>query len=251
MKFLTPEQHQSIRSTFRLFGIFFCVCLVVGIPVSSWAYSAWYSDKIFPGVILADVAVGGKSKEYSEDILREYSDHLQSSGVVFRYGKKSVTLYPQSIPFEPDVPLDTERPLFDVDSEQTQEALTTAGRTGSFVQQQSDRMSIALFSRYIDPIIRIDADRLTEVLQKEFSFFHSPAHNASYLLGADGILAIKKESSGIEFDYYRARQDLDRALRALTAPDITLSEKLFNRILQSRILKTQKHKQRQFWPACH
>ncbi|MDP2630605.1 MAG: VanW family protein [Candidatus Uhrbacteria bacterium] len=226
MKSLNPNQHQSIRSTFRLVGMIFCACLIVGLPVSSWAYSTWYSDKIFPGVIIADKIVGGKSKEYSEDILREYSDHLQSDGAVFRYGKKVVTLYPQSIPLGSDIPTDIENPLFDIDIDRTKNLLFTVGRSGSFIQQQGDRAVLAFFSRHFKPIVTIDTPRLTEALKNEFSFFHSPAHNASYQLGADGELAIKKESSGIEFNYDHAQRDLDRALQALSAPIITLTEKI-------------------------
>lgn len=218
----------------------FCASLVVGIPISSWAYSTWYSEKIFPGVVIADKPVGGKSKEYSEDILREYSDRLQSDGAVFRYGKKVATLYPQSIPLGSDIPADTENPLFDIDVEQTKNLLFTVGRSGSFMQQQGDRAVLALFTRHFNPIISIDTSRLTEVLKNEFSFFHSPAQNASYQLDKNGELTIKKESSGIEFDYIQAQENLELALRTLSAPNITLTEQITQPNITTQDLEQQK-----------
>lgn len=226
MKKKNDTEHVWIGPLLRLVGMIFCICAIIGIPLAAAAYSAWHTEKIFSGVLLASHPVGGKSKEYSEDILREYNDRLQSDGAVFRYDKKVVLLYPQSIPFGSDSPVDTQSPLLGLEGEQTLQALTAVGRSGSIIEQQGDRFTTAVFSKTLSPIVIIDADQLTAALKKEFSFFHSPAHNASFTFDARGKIIIKPESSGIEFDYERAIRDLKDAITALASPSITLVQKI-------------------------
>lgn len=226
MKSSPRANHPSTSIPFHLIGMVFCVCLIIGIPLLLWVYDSWHSEKIFSGITIGRSDVGGKSEEYSEDILREYNDHLQSAGAIFHYGKKSVTIYPQSIPLGSDIPANTELPLFGLDIEKTKNALFAVGRSGTFIQQQHDRFSSALFSHRVDPVVILDSDRLTAALKKEFSFFHSPAHNAKFFFDEHGSLAIKAESSGIEFDYTQAQQNLIRAMNVLTPANITLTEKI-------------------------
>ncbi len=226
MKKATPAHLHSIGPLFRLVGMLCGVCFIVGIPVAMAVTTVWYAEKIVPGVRLAQYPVGGKSKEYSEDLLREYSDRLQSDGALFRYDKKVVPLYPQSIPFGSDSPVNTQAPLFGLDNEKTLLSLFSVGRDGSIIQQQRDRLTAVLFSKKLDPALTLDSDRLIASLKKEFSFFHSPAHNADFAFDTQGALTIKPESSGIEFDYGRALQDLTSAMSALTAPNITLVQKI-------------------------
>jgi len=226
MKSAENHQHAPIGMPFRLIGILFLVCIAIGVPLSVWSYDSWYAGKIVPGVSLGHYAVGGKSKAYSEDIIREYIENIRSSGALFQYGKKIAKIYPTPIALSADIPTETDALLFDIDVQKTGETLFAIGRTGSFFQQHIDRAMTALYKKQVVPSITINEKQLIEALKNEFSFFHSPAHNAAFALTGDGTLEIMPSSPGIEFDYTEAVKELRQELSDLARPVVSLSQRI-------------------------
>lgn len=217
-----PSCNRNIKGALisaAIFSIFF-----IGVIVFFWSYDVWYRGKIMPGVMMGSRAVGSFSPDYTNDLIEAYKERLRLQGAVFSFKGKNVTLYSLPIPLNADVPIQTTDYLFDIDRDTTIAALMAVGRTGSLPQQQAERLRSALAATSIVPVMTIDRQRIIEQLKSDFSFFHTPAKNAHFIMDAKDALIIAPETHGIEFNYDKALASLTAQLALLEQPTIHLNE---------------------------
>lgn len=213
---LSSQKHSVITLVIALF-------LLAGGVLLLWSYDTWHRDKIMPGVVLGHMPVGGFSPEYARDLIDGYKDRLKTHGALFHFKGKRATLYPRVIPLNSDLPLEASTALYDIDTDATIAALTAVGRTGSFFESQLQRASAAMNGATLSPMISLDTDAMTAELQREFSFFHSPAQDASFILEGDRLVIVT-EKRGFSFDYPAALAVFTRDLSTLSMPAIELHE---------------------------
>lgn len=199
------------------------ILLVGGVPLAAAAYDSWYTGKIMPGVIFAGRNVGGFSPEYVNDMLNGYEDRLHAEGAAFLFKGKKVAVYPEPIALNSDIPAQASNELYDIDAKKTVTTLTSIGRTGSFIQQQRDRLFTAVFKKRVVPAVTLHDDRVSGQLKKEFSFFQTPAKDADFAV-ENNALTIAPEARGIEFDYPSALASLKSQLATLLVPTVALTE---------------------------
>jgi len=197
--------------------IFFILTLVV---FFYYIFDFNYNDKIYPGVYVGDINMGGKTLKEATDLLNVEIDKINQNGVAFTYEGKESIIHPIISSSDAEI-VDI---LIYFDIEKTANEAILFGRSGNFLQDIKDKFSFILNkSKHIKLINNFDGERITEFLKNDFSIFNP--ENAEYYLNDDGTLSIKKEERGKKINYTKAMIILEDNLSALNFSDIILEGK--------------------------
>lgn len=145
------------------------------------------TDKIYNGVMVGDIAVGGLTvKEAENKILSSVQRRLSDSPIIVKYEGASWAISSQDIDFT-------------VDSAKLAEQAFNVGRSGGVFRQFKERY-ITINGGYNVPIIpSYNTDKLKAILGKVSREINSEPHNAQVLI--DGARIIKlPESNGRKVD---------------------------------------------------
>lgn len=197
--------------------IFFILTLVV---FFYYIFDFNYNDKIYPGVYVGDINMGGKNLKEVIGLLNVEIDKINQNGVAFIYEGKESIIHPIISSSDAEI-VDI---LIYFDIEKTANEAILFGRSGNFLQDIKDKFSFILNkSNHIKLINNFDEERITEFLKNDFSIFNPK--NAEYYLNDDGTLSIKKEERGKKINYTKAMIILEDNLSALNFSDIILEGK--------------------------
>lgn len=173
--------------------------LVSLILIAGWiaiAVSMFYKDKIYPGVYVGSLDLGGKTKEEARAILEKEIDKLKS-GVAFSFQDKKVVVSLSSVSFDGSLAYQ----LFSPDVDKTINKTISQGRQDFFVNNLSKQMSCWILGCGVDLVVDYNKPKILELLKDQFGSFESPARDASLVWEDNGTWRIEPEKFGQRFDY--------------------------------------------------
>ncbi len=171
---------QHVSHCFLFFGIIFLFCLV-----SFFAASAVFTagDQIFPGVVIADIPVGGLSKQAArhkfETLLQE---RLAQYPPTLIGETQSFVLHPEDIQLQ-------------FDAAEVINQSYAAGRTGDWLTQLIERYEILNYGRSIPLKLSFDEDQLTNFMKRLSQTVNVDSRNA-VLVKDGGKMAVLPEVIG-------------------------------------------------------
>ena len=204
-----------------LAGLFLIIIILLGGYLS---YQELYNGKVYPGVRLGQIDLGGRTFDEVREILQEKVEQINQEGLFFiGYGpekkKKEISVSPVLIALtDPDL----SRQIINFDLERTVEGISTIGRRRNFLKSLEERLR-GFFSYYQVPLLlQIDEQEFIAILKNNFNNLENPARDARLQVGEDGQLVIAPEKAGQVFDYQKAIDKLKINLKNLSRQPVEL-----------------------------
>lgn len=233
---IAPENKKILKWLLYSVAIFF---IAVGIITGGLlAWEAKYEDKIYPGVGIADIDIGGVNKEIAGKIIMGKVDNISQEGIEFTHKDERINITPMISSFSPDVAY----PVYSFDAEKAVNQAYQVGRSNSVWQNLGDKLKARFQGKTINIEYNLREDKIRQILKDNFEKYEDPAQDARLQVkekeGEDIEFEITPEKAGEALDYNQALKEMGYKLQELNNNSpITL--KLYKQ--QPRIHKENAH----------
>ncbi|MDK2949183.1 MAG: hypothetical protein PWQ56_348 [Patescibacteria group bacterium] len=198
--------------------IIFILSIFVVLLIACFFYENKYVDKIYPGVSIGGVNIGGKTLLEAEEIINKELDRLNQAGIIFRYEDKDLTIFP--IISSPDGAVVDILISFDV--EETLNKAILVGRSGNILNNTIEKIK-PIFGKKnnITLITNVNDKKISNYLKESFSVFDS--QDAYYYFDEYNNLLIQSGKDGKAIEYDDSLIVLKNNLENLDFSDISLA----------------------------
>jgi vancomycin resistance protein YoaR len=203
----------SFKWLLALVAVFF---ILIGAVSAGFLYvQAEYQDKIYPGVKINDMDLGGKTKQEAISKLNKEITELGQKGIRFIYEDTEIAVEPNLSSFGPDLAYT----VYSYDVEKTVEKAYQIGRNDNWRKNILTKIDTFRNGKQITADYNIKEKEIKEILEEEFSGYAEPAKNAS--LEAKKTVSenktffefkINEEKAGSILNYDRAIREMKKRL---------------------------------------
>ncbi len=203
--------------------IFFIVLLLLIItPV--FAYQYLYRDKVYLGVNIDGISLGGLTKDQAREKINQQIDNLKNRGLNFYYQDTKLNLdFTVISPLDPDLAFS----ILTFDGDNMMNTAFNYGRSADSFTNLGMQIIAILKNQQLAINDTINDNELVKILSEKFSSFDKPGDNARLKFLADGEIAVEPESSGLTLDYEGAVSELKQKINLNFIEDIRLKTKLY------------------------
>jgi vancomycin resistance protein YoaR len=189
-------------------GIFFL--LIGGITAAYISWEKKYVDKIYPGVYLNDLDLGGKTYTEAKVELNNKIDKINKDGLVFYYQKKYIDAPTQISSLDADIVL----PIVSFDLPKTLGRALSFGRDQNFFNNLKNKIHAYLYGAPIYTDVSMNQKELAKTLSSDFQDQEEPAKNAEiiYNKAAQNKFYLTEESMGKVIDYNKGMIEMKKNL---------------------------------------
>lgn len=199
--------HQQTRRSARLAAIGFILMILGGILLSGVFYERAYAGRMYPGVVVLDQAVGGKTYSEAQVIAALRADQFLDTAIELRYPDGATEVV---TPRQLGVTLDAD-------------ALTLRayehGRSGNFWHRLSNVLLLQWSGSAAAASPTFDMDQVLSVLETSFVAHESAAVSAA-LVSEGGALQISPEQAGVRIDRAAISDIFEAAFAQLSVPSV-------------------------------
>lgn len=201
-----------------LFIIIFSIVIILTGTALAMTYS--YQEKIYPGIKIDDISLGGLTKTQASNIISGKFKTTYEKGFTFSFdnGQKTIT--------------DPDQKILSLNLESAINKAFEYGRSGAWWQNYIKVLSAPVISKKISLDYRLDKELLKEKLQAEFSSHEKPSKDASFVVEIKNeknkeyeLTVSPSTTGGITFNYDLAIEELENEIKNLNNPDIKLASK--------------------------
>lgn len=215
------EKRKEARRTLIMVLTIFFVCvialLVITIPVVSYEYI--YQDKIFAGVYVDGINLGGLTQGEALDKLNQYVDNLKLRGLEFNYKNERFTVDMTIIsPADPDLAF----PILNFETEQMAQKAFAYGRTETLWLNLQKQAQSLLHQKTISLIYNLNEDEMKNSLKEKYGPSEQPSANAKIVIAADNTYQILPEKNGFVINYDVAVKELKNNLNLISINAVEL-----------------------------
>lgn len=205
MNLLQPEPSSGKISWPLVATIFFAI--FAGLAATSILLEKKYENKIFPGVKIADVELGGLTKTQAQNIVSGKFKQTYGKGFVFVLGDEEKTIF------------DRNGEIFSLNLESIVNKAYSAGRQNSWLKKYLSLLILPVVKKEISLDYQFNKNFLREAMRSEFSAFEKPAKDAAAAIeiknekNHDYQISFFSAQSGEVIDYDEAIESLEPLLR--------------------------------------
>ncbi|MDD3284025.1 MAG: VanW family protein [Patescibacteria group bacterium] len=179
----------------RVFVIVFIVLIVIALFLLS--YNSFFSHKVFPGVYLNDISMGGKSYSDVYNFLDENSNKFINDGIEYKFNEKSIII-------KPIVSIGSDgatRELVSFYNDETAKEIFSIGRRSNFFLNMFEQLKVLLIQpKNIEWKYDFSDETWKDILKESFSEFEKP-FTPPHTEFENGEMIIKDSIDGEEFNY--------------------------------------------------
>lgn len=183
---------------------FFMFILLFGSAI--FAFESYYKDKIYPGIKVDDVVLGGKTYDDGLKDVRRITDILIRQGLFFSYKDKEVVV--SSIITSAEDP-DIFKEVFYFDLNSIVNDAYKIGRSGNKFRDLKDQFLALLGGKTINSHYFLNEEELLDILKNNFSSMEDPGKDATLDINFKNnkfVVNVESEKLGKSFDYKLAIQ---------------------------------------------
>lgn len=214
------KKDNLIKWSLLLAAIFLTVLFLLGITYLVFDYK--FRDKIYPGISIGSVNVGGLSSGEAISRLNKKVDSINQSGVVFSYFNQETVFFPIVHSLESDLAYQ----VADYDIEGAVAKAFNLGRINTLNKNTLENIINIFKKRNIPIIVTLEENQVEKFLNDNFSHFSTPAKDAKLISKTDNSntsFDIVKEEYGQVLDFKKALIDLKNNLSNLDNSKIPLA----------------------------
>lgn len=199
--------------------VFFALIIILFAPF--WLFDKKYHDKIYPGICVGDVNLGGKTKQEAKDLINKELDKYYQLGIIFSFEGRQEAVFPAITSATADLSYN----IINFNTDQTIKAAFAAGRNSFFPGAENAIIkSIAGKRTAVNLSCSIDEEAIKNALAENFAQYEIPAQNAELIM-EDGSISVTEEKLGKAIDYAQAINTLRLNLAKLDNSPIQLLTK--------------------------
>jgi vancomycin resistance protein YoaR len=203
-------------------GVLGALVVVVGGVIGGIAlYNMSYDSKVFPGVKVGMLDLGGLSRNEVVALIETANN---------RYAKEGVTLsftdlkgQAQSVVINTVVAGDTSSEILQLDSESTAREALNQGRTGSVLTRFLAPLRLRFNTHTVIVPVEVQENGLEDMVKGVLSPFEDRGANARIVVSRDERATVIPEKDGQSFNYQALRLQLEQALGALSFSPLTIA----------------------------
>lgn len=226
---IKPEKKKSNGLIVILTIFFILLLLLIVTPI--FAYGVIYKDKIYLGVNIDGISVGGLSREQARDKINQQIDSLKMKGINFYYKEEKLNVsFTTLSPTDPDLASS----ILSFNTDSMINAAYNYGRSADFFSNLSQQIAAILRNRELKVDYTLNENELKNILTAKFKIFDKPGNNASIKFLANGEVQIEPELYGMTTDYDEAISSLRKEINLGKIEDIKLKTKLFQPVVSKK-----------------
>ncbi len=221
-----PEENKKKPHYWPLYfvAVFF---ILADLAASSYlVFEEYYKNKIYPGISIGELYLGGKTADEAKNILETKVNELNQNGLKFAYGENEATITPIISSFNGDLAYQ----VITINVDETISRALSVGRDAGIRADLLDQFEAMLNGRRIFVSFSLDEEQITKMLADDFGQFAAPAENAKLFatttdrLGNEQLtLKIAAEKTGYQLDYDRAILEMKANLNNFNTSTIELA----------------------------
>lgn len=210
------------RFFFIVIGISVGVLLTAG-AVAAHHIDTSYKNRVFPGIHIGDINIGGMPREELEKFLTDMNDKLSNEGLHFTITgqeEKKFTLFPVN------ATENSTEELMHIDVDKEAAYIVNLGKKGTFFS----RLFTYARSSWGEPhlklrFITVDEKALTASLTQETQALVQEPKNADIVVDSRRPVQIQTlpSASGLTFDFTPVKEKLVASWSVLKVPDVALA----------------------------
>jgi len=214
------EAEKIRKRLIMILTVFFIIiffCLLVVLPITIYQYL--YQEKVYSGVFIDGINLGGLTQSQAIDRLNKNIDNLKEKGLNFYYQDKKLRVEMTTMsPIDPD--LSYQLLAFDPDLMVRQ--AYSWGRGQDFFSNLQNQLRAVFNQKEIKLNYALKTAELKDILKQNFQEFENPGQDAQIVFSPDGSFIIEKEKSGYVIDYDKAINNLKNNINLISINSIEL-----------------------------
>ncbi|MEK7580333.1 MAG: VanW family protein [Patescibacteria group bacterium] len=189
-------------------AIFLLILVFFSLIVTGFWYEQTNTNKIYPGIKIGKIDLGGLTNEEAVDLLKPLMGGFEKKGMPFYTlkGEERKDFYVRSVFIAVSDP-DLSRRILILDLEETVEQAMSVGREGNFLKRFYEINMAALRHKKLKPSYYLSKEDLKNILIESTEGLEQKPQNASFRLLKNGQIELVAEKGGIVFDCDRAVND--------------------------------------------
>jgi vancomycin resistance protein YoaR len=188
-----------------------------------------YDNKIYPGIILGEMDLSGKTPEELKSIINKKVNQINQNGITFYYQEKQTAIMPIVASLETDLAYE----IINFDVEKTVAQAYGFGRGNNFFINLSNKIKAIISKQPIALRTTINEEEINQALSENFSQYEIPAEDAELIFKQQSLLGgmkniqfdIEEEKIGKVINYQKGIIQLKRRLSLLDFSSIELLTK--------------------------
>lgn len=169
---------------------FFCIASILTII---YIFEMKYSDKIFPGIYIDDLYVGGLTLKEAKEQLKLYVNKFLDKPLTLNYEEETWYINPKN--------------LLEVKIEEIVKKAYTEGRTKNFLFNFFNLYKLNLYPKRIELATKIREEEFQMMIEMISKEVERAPKNAEFKI-AGGKIAIEKEKEGIKVDKENLKKEI-------------------------------------------
>lgn len=204
-----------------LFLVAFFISLSAIVLGAYLLFEKKYENKVYPGVYVGNINLGGKSFLEVQTILNEKVNLLDQNGISFRYQGKQVKVFPTLSSVEGDLAYQ----IIDFEVDRTVNEVINLGRGAEPITDLFKKIELFLNKKKSPLYFSINKEEIYKLLKSNFSKFELEPVNAN-LVYNDGEFTIENEKLGNVINYKESILLLEKKLASFDTSEIVMKSQI-------------------------
>lgn len=240
-----PEENKKFKWLRILVACFF---IVLAIIVATYLiFEENYKNRIYPGVRLENINLGGLTKVKAKEKIEEKINQINQNGIKFKYQEHEATITPIISSLGGELAYQ----IIFFDLEKTVDNIFDFGRNEGILKNLKAKIKALRKGETVKVEVEIEAEEIEKILNENYKEFEQIGQSAELFATTSKKWARKieftilEEQIGYKFSYKKAVEKLKDNLAKLDDSEITLDiEKDNPKIYKSECLNIEKEAQK-------
>lgn len=212
------KKNISKLKIFLYLSIPITLLLILLLMLGHLAWAKKYEARIYPGINIGELSLGGLTKEDAQKIITAQAEKLENNGLIFELNGKQAVITGQMMVNSTDFTNEA----FQINRALTLEKAFNQGRETAWLTGFSRWIFGNWNSYHLKTEYQLNRDVLIKALKQSFDGQESEKKNAELKIDSQGELEITPEKNGVAINYEAAIQKTQAALASLSSQTIKL-----------------------------
>ena len=197
-------------------------------------YQVAFAGKIYPGVSVGSISLGGKTQAEAEALLTEAWNEFTKTGVTIKFGDSSTTLTSLvTSPADPDLTYE----LLRFNPAQAASQAYNLGRQGGWHNDLFEPIVISLTNNLVAKIsVQVELDRVLQYMRDSFPELEQIPQPARLVVDLAGNISVQAETSGVIIEAADLESNLKQRLVNLSQEPVELKLKIITPTLNQTLV---------------